>query len=204
MAVPDPWAPLRGLREDLPWDDLGRLADELLRWNRAIRLVGPKTREGVALQIADAVLPFLLEAPGFPFLDIGTGPGLPLLPVSLVYRGQRCVGIEPRSRRVAFVRHAARVLGLPHTEVYEGRAPEILDEAPELAGAFRAVTLRAVTQPIQALELARPFLAPDGRVFLLLGPEPVPDAPGWTRLVHRACPSLPGFGPRALAVLTPR
>ncbi|RMG90964.1 MAG: hypothetical protein D6708_07790 [Candidatus Dadabacteria bacterium] len=204
MAATDPWAALRDLRPDLPWAALARLAQELHRWNRAIRLVGPRTLEGVALQVADALLPFLLEPPAFPFLDIGTGAGLPLLPVALAHPGQPCAGIEPRSRRVAFVRHAARLLGLPRVSVYEGRAPDLLAEAPELEGAFRTVTLRAVTQPGPALELARPFLTPDGCVFLLLGAEPLPDLPGWALRRHRACPPLPGFGPRAVAVLSPR
>ncbi len=199
-AAADPWAPLRAVRSDLPWEKLEALAAELHRWNRRIRLVGPRTLEGVRLQIADALLPFLPEPPEGPFLDIGTGPGLPLLPVSLVHPQLACTGLEPRSKRIAFVRHAARVLRLPNVTVFQGRAPEILDPHPELAAAFRTVTARAVADIEAALLLAAPFLAPGGAVVLPRAGEPAIQPPGWVLVACHELPRLPGLGPRSLLV----
>jgi len=196
----DPWGPLRAVRSDLPWKELEALAAELHRWNRRIRLVGPRTLEGIRLQIVDALLPFLLEPPEGPFLDIGTGAGLPLLPVAATHPRLRCAGLEPRSKRVAFVRHAARVLRLPNVTVFQGRAPDILGPHPELEAAFRTVTARAVADIEAALLLAAPFLAPGGAVLLPRADEPAIQPPGWVLVARRDLPRLPDLGPRSLLV----
>jgi hypothetical protein len=76
--------------------------------------------------------------------------------------------IEAGRRRVSFLRHVARQLGLMNLGVEWGRA-EALGGGP-LAGRFRTVTMRAVAAGSAAEALAAPFLHPEGVLAVSLGP----------------------------------
>ena len=192
----DPWALLRKLRPDAPFPRLDELAREIERWNRRIRLVGPRDLAGIRLQITDALLPFLKIPPLFPLLDLGTGAGLPLLPLAVVFPGADVTGVEPRHRRVAFVRHAARVLGLSRVRVVTGRAPRVLEDHPDLRGAFRSATARALADVPTLLGWLGPFLVPGGLAILPRGSEPPPRVDGWELVRDEAYTGPPGMGPR--------
>ena len=198
-ASADPWALLREMRPDVPTRRLEELAREMERWNRRIRLVGPRDIEGIRLQVADALLPFLKMPPPFPLLDLGTGAGLPLLPLAVVFPGAAVTGVEPRHRRVAFVRHAARVLGLPGVRVVTGRAPDVLAAHPDLRAAFRSATARALADVPTLLSWLDPFLAPGGLAILPRGGEPPPAVAGWELVRDEPYPGPPGMGPRRMA-----
>jgi len=155
------------------WDLLeGRVAPEallqmerycsiLLEWNRAIRLVGPKDAAGIREQIVDSLLPYLLMKPSFPLLDIGSGAGLPAIPIAILNPKADIVCLEPRAKRTSFLRHAVRALGLSAVSIVEGRA-SALDPPEGLIGKFSTVTARAVSEIETLLALARPCLAPGG------------------------------------------
>ena len=195
-----PWPALRAVAPELPWDALERLADELVRWNRRVRLVGPRDPGGVRAQIEDALLPFLLFPPTGPLVDVGSGAGLPLLPLALAFPELRVVGVEPRQKPAAFVRHAVRVLGIGNAEFVQGRAPEVLASRPELRGAFASGTARAVAAPETVLEWLEPFLAPGGVALLPRGGDSAPEVPGWEKIRDEPYAGIPGLGPRRLAV----
>ena len=144
----------------------------IVEWNRSIRLVGPKDTEGVREQIVDSLLPYLIAEPSFPLLDIGSGAGLPAIPIAILYPHAEVVCLEPRTKRVSFIRHAARTLGLSSVSVVEARADGVA--APEgMESRFSTVTARAVSEIETLLEWARPCLAPNGAVILGRGGEPV-------------------------------
>jgi 16S rRNA (guanine527-N7)-methyltransferase len=175
-------------------------AGELLRWNRAIRLVGPHDASGIRTQIADALAPFLFFPPPFPLLDIGTGAGLPAIPIALVFPGAEITCIEPLAKRVSFLRHILRSLRLPGIRVVHGRAEAALVQHPELAESFRSVTARALAAPKPLLQLARSFLVPGGLALLPRGPERASPQPGWELLADREHPSPAETGSRRLHV----
>lgn len=203
MSLSPAWRYLASLASGLPFDAFERYVEELVRWNAAIRLVGPRDLEGVRTQVADALAPFLLSPPALPLLDIGTGAGLPGVPVSLwlfsshppAGAHERVLLLEPQGKRVTFLRHAVRLLALPSTHVLQARAEEAA-HLPLVAGTFSTVTARAVAEIPQALELARPFLTSGGTVFLPRGDERPSDAPGWVLDVAAAYEGPPGVGGR--------
>lgn len=186
------------LLERMPELDTARLdgfTDELLRWNKAIRLVGPGDVEGIALQITDSLLPLLVAPPSFPLFDIGSGAGLPAIPLAIAHPGEEILCLEPRAKRVSFLRHAARLLGLTSVKVVEGRADAARPPLPEMAGAFRCATARAVSDIPTLLGWASPCLAPGGEVLLGRGgAEAPPEVRGWriTRLLEYRGPESLG------------
>ncbi len=158
---------------------LDEYVSELNRWNKAIRLVGPRDEEGIARQVVDSLGPFFIEPPTFPLLDIGSGAGLPAIPLACLWRGERVVCLEPRAKRASFLRHMVRHLGLDTVEVAEGRAEEVIKSDPAMAGSFSTVTARAVASVEELLEMSRPYLASEGKVVLGRGPQPPVMVEGW-------------------------
>lgn len=200
MRAADPWGVLRGQRDDVDWDRLEAYAREIDRWNRAIRLVGPKDLAGVRLQITDALLPFLLVPPAFPLLDIGSGAGLPGIPIALAYPRGRIVCLEPLAKRVSFLHQVVRQLELGNVRVVGTRAEEAIALHPELGGAFASVTARAVAEAAALAPLGRAFLAPSGRLVLPRGHEEAPTLPGWRLVEDRPYAAPAGVGERRLFV----
>ncbi|TVQ99018.1 MAG: hypothetical protein EA398_12640 [Deltaproteobacteria bacterium] len=119
----------------------------------------------------------LPEPPGV-LLDVGSGAGLPGLPVLLARPDWRAVLLEPRRRRVDFLRHAVDSLGLrERAQVVEARLDDAL-AADLLDVPFDAVAAKAVFPPPQWAERARDLVRTGGRAaFFLQGGEadPLPD-----------------------------
>jgi 16S rRNA (guanine(527)-N(7))-methyltransferase RsmG len=120
------------------------------------------------LVVESLMLLAALPEPATPLLDIGAGPGVPGLILKLAQPAWEVVLIEAMRRRVSFLRHVARQLGLVNLGVEWGRA-EMLGSGP-LAGRFRTVTMRAVATGSAAEALAAPFLHPEGVLAVSLGP----------------------------------
>jgi len=95
--------------------------------------------------------------------DIGSGGGLPGVPLAIALPDISFTLIESRRKRVSFLRHVAALLPLPNVQVAHGRA-EMLDLKP-----FATVLARAVAPPAELLAIASPLVAPGGRLVLLTG-----------------------------------
>lgn len=194
------WKLLAARAPGVDVESLERYAQELERWNRSIRLVGPRDLEGIRGQIADALLPFLLERPPFPLLDVGSGAGLPGIALAVAFPGEPIVCMEPNGKKASFLRNAVRLLALSSVRVVIARAEEALGDAPELASVFAAATARAVAEPELLLPLFEPFLRPSGRAFLPRGEEPGAPVPGWRLALDRPYEGPAGAGPRRILV----
>jgi 16S rRNA (guanine527-N7)-methyltransferase len=96
-------------------------------------------------------------------LDIGSGPGFPGLPVKIWAPAIRLTLVESNHKKAAFLREVARSLTLTDVNVITERA-DTLSLPP-----VQAVTLRAVERFETILPLAARFLAPAGRLALLIG-----------------------------------
>jgi 16S rRNA (guanine527-N7)-methyltransferase len=112
----------------------------------------------------DAMLPAdLLDLPS-PLLDLGTGPGMPGIPLK-IYRPQLDVILaESRAKRVAFLREAVARLGLASVRIHGGAVTEDFDAPVE------GVVTRAVEPIAATLARVRGCLASGGRAIFLKGP----------------------------------
>jgi 16S rRNA (guanine527-N7)-methyltransferase len=141
-----------------------------LRWNRTHRMTALSPTGVVRDLLLDSLL-FLPLLPPRPLhvADLGAGAGIPGLPLRLAAADISVTLVESRRKRVSFLRAVQRELGLGNVAVREGRAEELVDRDPELAGRFDAVVARAVGEPGSLREVALKYLKIGG-VFLVSGP----------------------------------
>ena len=141
---------------------LARFVDLLMRWNRVHNLTGLRSLGDIVdrhLVESLALRPLLA---GRLIADVGTGAGLPGVPLAITERGREFTLIESRAKRVHFLRHVTAELGLVNTIVTHGRAEHLRPEHP-----FATVLARAVAPPAELLDICRPLTAP-GSILLLL------------------------------------
>ena len=145
---------------------LSRYLDLVAAWTPRVNLTGARTAAArVAVLVAPvASLAPILE-PGL-LLDIGSGNGSPGIVLAALRPDLPVVLLEPRQRRWAFLREAARTVGRADVDVRRMRHDGY--GGPPA----RTVSLRALALPLT--EIA-PLVAPGGRV-LVWGPAPPEDA----------------------------
>jgi 16S rRNA (guanine527-N7)-methyltransferase len=90
-------------------------------------------------------------------LDIGSGAGLPGLPLKIARPDLQISLLESNAKRCAFLRDTIAALGLYDADVIEGRA-ETLAHEPSLRAAFDLAVARAVAPLAVLLEYSLPFL----------------------------------------------
>ena len=142
---------------------------ELMKWSRRVNLIARDTPEAqvVETHFLDSLtlLPFLDGAGEVHLLDVGSGAGFPGLALACMRPDGRFTLCEPRQKRVSFLRHVVRTLGLANVEVVAERIEAHLADWP---GRFTHITSRAVAEPAAFLPLARPLVTPATRVLLML------------------------------------
>lgn len=153
--------------------DLESFAALLKKWNAVQNLVSRETENALwSRHIVDSlqIMPLLRPADEL-FLDVGSGGGLPALPLAIALkRGPaRFTLVEPIGKKVAFLRQAIRELGLAAV-VHAGRT-DSFDSRETLAdhAGFDVITSRALAALPLLLELIHPFFGPETRAILHKG-----------------------------------
>lgn len=144
---------------------IGRLAqflDFLLERNRAFNLTGIRDRDAAwERHIVDSLqlLPHLAGADCV--LDVGSGGGLPGIPLAIARPDLQVVLLEATTKKVGFLREAATMLALERVSVAHGRAEELAHDRRHRE-AYSHVTARALAPLRVLLELTLPFLDENG------------------------------------------
>ena len=171
------------------------------RWNQAYNLTAVRDpREMVAKHLLDSLAMHPYAGPG-PLADLGTGPGLPGIPLAIAFPALSVVLVESNGKKARFLREAVRSLGLGNARVIESRA-----EAVAEPGAYQAITARALDRLAGIITVGGHLLASGGRLLALKGTRPDDEIaelpPGWSLAgVHRL--AVPGLdAERHLVVVT--
>jgi 16S rRNA (guanine(527)-N(7))-methyltransferase RsmG len=165
-----------------PCDDgqvaaLGGYAESLLRWNERINLTAARAIDRlVAEHFHDAfALARRLEGPDR-VVDVGSGGGLPAIPLALLRPRLTVELCEPIAKKAAFLRTAIRELGLgDRASVRTARGEALAKEIEkDPARAFDVAISRATLPPEKWLALAPRLVRPGGRLFVLTTPDVLP------------------------------
>ncbi len=183
MGVSPHLAPLGALGLAAPVEArLAAYLDTLGAWGRRINLTGARTPTERVERLVAAVVPIAhVPEPGT-LIDVGSGNGSPGFVLALLREDLEVTLLEPRMRRWAFLREAARSAGRPDIRVLRSRHDSYVGEPA------RTVTVRALALPLGQLE---PLVQPAGQVIVLGRPpalhgafERRPEATGGRADVH--------------------
>lgn len=154
-----------------PADVLARYLDLVVEWNARIDLTAARgPGELVDLFVADALV-LATHARAEQWVDVGSGAGAPGLPLALIAPELRVTLVEPRSKRVAFLRSALGTLARTDVQVTRARCDELEDAS------FDHAVARATLPPDEWLrEGAR--IARRG-VWVLIARDEPPSLAGW-------------------------
>src|SRR5262249_6909189 len=139
-ALPDPAVPLHEVwraaaDRSAACAALGRLLDLVLLWNQRTDLTAARSPEElVDLYLTDALVIAARgsRAAGERWLDVGSGAGAPGVALQLLRPELQLTLVEPRAKRVAFLRTAIGQLGLG-SKVVSGRSDGIAAQACDVA-----------------------------------------------------------------------
>jgi 16S rRNA (guanine527-N7)-methyltransferase len=143
----------------------------LAKWNKTFNLTAIREPERMLthhLLDALAVLPHLPTTAGLRVLDVGSGGGVPGIPLAIARPDWHMAMVDASQKKVAFQTQAAIELGLPNVET---QAARIEDYAPPLP--FAIVIARAFSDLASLAALAARHLAPDGRMYAMKGAYPL-------------------------------
>ncbi|MFV8183877.1 16S rRNA (guanine(527)-N(7))-methyltransferase RsmG [Streptomyces sp. AF1B] len=102
---------------------------------------------------------------GVTVCDVGSGAGLPGIPLALVREDLKITLLEPLLRRTNFLTEVVELLGLDHVTVVRGRAEEVMGKVPPV----HVVTARAVAPLDRLAAWGIPLLRPYGEMLALKG-----------------------------------
>lgn len=156
---------------------LNKYLDLLIKWYHTHRLVSSSSPHWLVENVILDSLLFLRVLPdqAVNVADLGSGAGVPGIPIAVVRRDLHLTLIESRRRRASFLATAVRELALGDVRVVDDRAERV----PELSAAFDAVVARCAGRPRVVLESALALLRPGG-TLAISGPPAgatVPDGP---------------------------
>jgi 16S rRNA (guanine527-N7)-methyltransferase len=171
MMLPAALAELEITISSAQEERLLRFLDELLRWNQSINLTAITNRdEALVKHLVDSLTLLPLLRGDEILLDMGSGGGLPGLPLKLVMPGLHLTSVDAVAKKISFQKHVIRTFALTGAVARHGRLEE-LGQEPTLAGHFELVVARAFASLTDCVRLARPFLRPGGRLIAMKGPE---------------------------------
>lgn len=123
--------------------------EELQSWNRSIRLVGQSSNEALLYHLADSLSSYRLLASltggaGVVVGDVGSGNGMPGIPLALCMPQVRFQLIESNQKRCAFLQNVISLLDLQNCTVVHSRIEQLAHQQQHQS-VFRVLLARALT-----------------------------------------------------------
>ncbi len=154
-------------RHDLPFDSerakrMTHYLDLLMHFNDTLGLIGPRDRQTVVDELlVDSLVAAVARRPRGEMLDVGTGAGLPSIPIKLIFDDLPMTLVEPKGKRTTFLKIAIHRLELSNVELFKDRIEEF-----DRTG-FDFVASKAFQNPSTWLETGLDYTAPTGAVICM-------------------------------------
>ncbi len=146
--------------------------EELVEWNKRVNLTAITGYEEVQIKhFLDALtlITALEDTPwakgDFTLIDVGSGAGVPGIPLKIVLSNARVVLLDSVAKKTAFLQHAVKSLGLGNVEVVTARAEELAHQSA-YRQTFNLAVCRAVSKLATIAELTLPFCQNGGLVIV--------------------------------------
>lgn len=139
----------------------------IAKWNKAYNLTAIRDKSEMAsLHILDslAISPYLR---GQRLIDIGTGAGLPAIPLAIFHPEMQFVLLDSNSKKTRFVQQAILELKLTNVSVVHGRVEDYKPEA-----GFDTVTCRAFASMDDIMRLTAHLFSENGLLLAMKGQQP--------------------------------
>lgn len=136
----------------------------LYKWNKAYNLTAirdPKVMIDKHIIDSLAILPWIQ---GTNLIDIGTGPGLPGIPIAITRPELAVTLLDSNGKKTRFLREVKRSLCLNNVEIVESRA-----ETYHPSSGFDTVTSRAFSSLTQMIDWTKHLIAKDGLWLAMKG-----------------------------------
>jgi len=166
--------------EALILDQLAEYTRQLRKWNRSYNLVSAADLDEVvrrhlldSLSIHSYVLPGSL-------LDVGTGAGFPGLPLAIAIPGLDCTLLDSTGKKIRFLRHIKRSLGLANIHLMQSRVSDFHCEA-----GFDNIVSRAFSSLLDFGSAVRHLANRKTRLLAMKGKDPKDELqalPEWLKL----------------------
>ena len=174
------WRAIELVARQSPTDEIRTRFENYLRlltaWNLTHHLTAYRTPRDIVRGLFIDSLLFLPLLPDPPrrLIDIGTGPGIPAVPLRIVEPELSVTLVDARHKPVSFLQALKRELDLPDLEVVHARA----EDSP--AGIYDCVVMRGVKTTARIAAAARGYVKPHGRIVIAAGPDAstAPNIPG--------------------------
>jgi 16S rRNA (guanine527-N7)-methyltransferase len=150
----------------------GQLVRELIRWNKAYNLTAITALDDILTHHLLDSLSAQPDLAGTTIADVGTGAGFPGLPLAIVNPDRQFTLIDAVDKKLRFIDHAARTLGLGNIHTSHGRV-----ETLKPARAFDTVITRAFAPLPRLTAWVAPLCDASTRVVAMKGRWPEPAEP---------------------------
>ncbi|WP_133540676.1 16S rRNA (guanine(527)-N(7))-methyltransferase RsmG [Idiomarina aquatica] len=149
-------------------DQLVQLVEQLDKWNKAYNLTSVRDpKQMVSRHIVDSLIisPFLT---GDRFIDVGTGPGLPGLPLAIANPDKSFVLLDSLGKRIRFIRQVCHQLGIKNVQAVQSR----VEDYTEQNNSFDGVLSRAFASLDDMLTWCKHLPKNNGKYLALKGQYP--------------------------------
>lgn len=145
----------------------------LQRWNKSFNLTAVREESAIVVRHLLDSLSVLPHLQGDRLIDVGTGAGLPGIPLAIVSPERSFTLLDTNGKKTRFMVQAVSELGLENCEVIKTRVEEWTPGAP-----FDAVLSRAFASLADMIDTCRHLLAENGVFLAMKGATPTEEMAG--------------------------
>lgn len=152
---------------DLQLDQLKQFVDLLNRWNKTYNLTAIRDpQEMIPLHIFDSLV-VAAFIKGENCLDVGSGAGLPTIPLAIMQPERRFTALDTNGKKTRFIQQAVIELGLKNVSVEQARI-----ENWKSGQKFDAIISRAFASVYDFVTASVQHLSPEGMLYAMKGQYP--------------------------------